>query len=157
MSRRGVVVMLMVVACVGVVVGCGCRQHKAGSQGGSAAPGVPVTFEEAQTRAFDVIRQRERWPESPEAVCRSFWEARATKDYAEMEVLWPGSASFHWPETCKNEPPVMYVFGPAGADGSTVPYATKDHFDAQKTYNLTMHLRVLQTDKGPRWYIISGN
>jgi hypothetical protein len=165
MNRREVIITAVAVGCICVLVGLACRQRKTGNQSGSAAQSVPVSseearariFDEAQARAFEAIRQRERWPESPEAVCKAFWVARAAKDYPEMEVLWPGSASFNWRETCKNEPNVIYVFGQAGADGTTVPYAAKDQFDARKTYNLTMRLRVLQTSKGPRHYIVSGN
>lgn len=157
MNRREVVIMVVVAACTCVLIGSGCRQRKAGSQGDSVARSVPVSFEQAQARAFEAVRQREQSPESPEAVCRAFWDARAAKNYAEMEVLWPGSASFNWPETCKNEPNVTYVFGQAGTDGTTVPYAAKDQFDVRKTYNLTMRLRVLPTDKGSRYYIVSGN
>jgi hypothetical protein len=157
MNRREIVMMLVVAGCICVLFGLGCRQRKAGSQSGSAGHSVPVSFEQAQTRAFEAIRQREQWPEAPEAVCRAFWDARAAKNYAEMEVLWPGSASFNWPEKCQSEPNVTYVFGEAGVDGTTVPYAAKDQFDAHKTYNLTMHLRTLQTDKGLRYYIVSGN
>jgi hypothetical protein len=152
------VVIMMVAACVCVLIGPGCRQRETGSQSGSAAQNVPVSFEDAQTQAFNVIRRRERWPESPEAVSKAFWAARAARNYGAMEVLWPGSASFNWPEICRNEPNVTYVFGPAGADGTTtVPYAAKDHFDAKGDYSLTMRLRVLQTDRGPRYYIVSGN
>ena len=165
MNRRAVVILAVVAVSVCVLVGPGCRQRKAGRQGGSVAQSVPIsseeararTFDEAQARAFDAIRQREQWPQSPEAVCKAFWEARAAKNYAEMEVLWPGSASFDWSKTCTNEPNVIYVFGPAGADGTTVPYAAKDQFDARRTFNLTMRLGVLHTDKGSRYYIVSGN
>ncbi len=125
MNRREVTMMVVVAACICVLAGLGCRQRKAGSQGGSVAQSVPVpseeararAFDEAQARAFEAIRLREQWPQSPEAVCKAFWDARAAKNYAEMEVLWPGSASFNWSETCRNEPNVTYVFGPAGADG----------------------------------------
>lgn len=165
MNHRAVVIMVVVAASVCVLLGPGCRQRKAGSQGGSVVQSVPIpseeararTFDEAQARAFEAVRRREQWPQSPEAVCKAFWDARAAKNYAEMEVLWPGSASFNWPEKCRNEPNVPYVFGQAGSDGTTVPYAAKDQFDARKTYNLTMRLGVLQTDKGPRYYIVSGN
>jgi hypothetical protein len=157
MRIRRVVLTVVATACVCVLVGPGCRQRKTGRQSGSAAPAASNPFEDAQARAFSIMRQREVWPESPEAVCKAFWEARAAKNYAEMEVLWPGSASFNWPELCKNEPNVTYVFGPAGPDGMTVPYAEQGCFDAQKTYNLTMRLHVLETDRGPRYYIVSGN
>jgi len=157
MNRGEAVIMVIVAACVCMLVGPGCRHRKTGGQGGSVVQSVPVSFEEAQARAFEAIRQREQWPQSPEAICKAFWDARARKNYAEMEVLWPGSASFDWSKTCANEPNVAYVFGQAGADGTTVPYAAKDQFDARKTYNLTMRLHVLQTGKGPRCYIVSGN
>jgi hypothetical protein len=116
-----------------------------------------VSFDEAKEQATGVIRQREVWPESPVAVSEAFWIARADKDYAEMQVLWPGSASFNWPELCKSDANVEYVFGQATADGTQVPYAAKGDFEKNKTYNLTMRLSVLDTDRGPRYYIVSGN
>ena len=69
----------------------------------------------------------------------------------------PVTAAINWPETCKDDPNVAYVFGEADVEGASVPYATKSHFEAHGTYNLTMRLGVHQTDKGPRHYIVSGN
>jgi hypothetical protein len=116
-----------------------------------------VSFDQAKDRAIEIVKQRDVWPQTPVAVCKAFWIARANKDYTEMEVLWPGSASFNWPELCKSDPDVEYLFGEASADGTRVPYAAKSHFDKNNTYNLTMHLTMLDTNKGPRYYIMSGN
>ena len=157
MNSRRVAIAVVGAVCVLVLIGLALRERMTGSQGSGATQTGPALFDEAQSRAFATIRQREQWPESAEAVCKAFWEARATKNYTEMETLWPGSASFHWPEICKNDSNVAYVFGQAAENGITVPYAAKDHFDAQGAYNLTMRLGVLQTEKGGRYYIISGN
>ncbi len=148
--------LLIAVAVCGVVV-LGLRYRLLLHREMETARRNMSAFEQAQGRAFAVIRQRPQWPESPEAVCRAFWEARAAEDYAEMEILWPGTTAAKWARICGSEPNVSYVFGPASEDGLTVPYAAKDRFDAHGTYSLTMRLQVLQTDKGKRYYIVSGN
>ena len=116
-----------------------------------------VSFESAKEQALKIIRQRDSWPESPVAVCRAYWIARTNKDYAEMVVLWPNSASLDWKHISSNDPKVDYVFGKASIDGKQVPYAAKSYFERNGSYNLTMRLDLLHTDKGFRYYIISGN
>jgi hypothetical protein len=116
-----------------------------------------ISFEEAWRQALTVIRERQTWPESPVAVCKAYWAARSQKHYAEMEILWPGSASYNWAELCKNDPNVDYVFGAASPDGTQVPYAAKDYLETNHKYNLTMWLHKMDTDKGPRYYVVSGN
>lgn len=153
-QRRAALAIIAIVVCG--LVGLGLRYHLRHDEGQPPQSRIGP-FDEARERAFAAIRQREQWPSSPEAVCRAFWEARTARNYAEMEVLWPGTASWKWSEICGKDPNVTYVFGPAGDDGTVVPYASKDHFDAHGTYNLTMHLNVLQTSKGSRRYIVSGN
>ena len=157
MNSRRIAIAVVAAVCVLVLIGLALRDRMTGSQGSGATQTGPALFDEAQSRAFAMIEQREQWPESAAAVCKAFWEARATKNYAEMEILWPGSASFDWPAICKNDSNVEYVFGRPAENGTTVPYAAKDHLDARGTYNLTMRLGVLQTEKGGRYYIISGN
>ncbi len=127
------------------------------SGSGSAKEGHGISFEQAKNETLAAIRQRQVWPKSPESVSKAFWAARAQKDYAEMQMLWPGSASFNWPQICQNDPNVEYVFGESRADGTEVPYAAKDYFEKNHKHNLTMRLKKLDTDKGPRYYIVSGN
>jgi len=116
-----------------------------------------ISFDQAADQAREIIKQRTSWPESPVAVCKAFWTARADKDYDEMKILWPGSASFDWPEICKDDPKVEYVFGEARSDGTQVPYVAKEYFDKNHTYNLTMHLSRLNRETDLRYYIVSGN
>jgi len=118
---------------------------------------IAVSFNEAKEQAIEIINERTQWPESPVAVCGAFWIARANKDYSEMEILWPGSASLNWEEICSNDPKVEYVFGKASADGTRVPYASEDYYEKNRKYNLTMHMATLDTDKGLRYYVVSGN
>ena len=74
-----------------------------------------------------------------------------------MVVLWPNSASLDWKHISSNDPKVDYVFGKASIDGKQVPYAAKSYFERNGSYNLTMRLDLLHTDRGFRYYIISGN
>ena len=117
------------------------------------------TWEEAEAEALKIIAARSEWPNSPQAVAKAFWEARAARNYREMEILWPGSGSWEqdWAEICKSDPPVKYVFGKPSKDGSEVPYASEEYFNKNGSYNLTMRMASVQTEKGRRYYIISGN
>jgi prepilin-type processing-associated H-X9-DG protein len=133
----------------------------------------PVSVTENQftiefEKAAKVIAERDEWPDSPEKVAEAFWQARYAKDYSEMEILWPGSASIGWPAICANDPDVKYVFGkgstfetsnaPHGASEEChVPYASEEDFQKTGKYNLKMRLRDLQTPRGKRWYVVSGN
>jgi hypothetical protein len=156
-TQRHWVILIITAVIVWGLVALGLRNRVWHSRSQPVPQSRVDPFTEAREQAFAAIRQRERWPPAPEAVCRAFWAARAARNYAEMAVLWPGTAAWNWPEICRKDPNVVYVFGPAGGDGTAVPYASQDHFDAQGTYNLTMHLRVLPTGRGPRYYIVSGN
>ncbi len=114
------------------------------------------SFEEAYGPALEIIKSRALWPQSPEAVCEAFWAARARKDYEELEVLWPGSASFDWEALCRaDDATVTYVFGPA--DGLEVPYASEEYYRQHGSYNLKMRLGSLETLTGKRYYVVSGN
>jgi hypothetical protein len=125
------------------------------------------SFDAEFERAARVIAERDTWPESPQDVSAAFWNARYKKDYSEMHILWPGSASYNWPQTCAKDTGVKYVFGEAriitsyGDTGqieeAEVPYASQEHFKEHGTYNLTMKLRALNTQRGRRWYVYSGN
>lgn len=122
-------------------------------------PAEKKTWEQAQAEAFQIIATRDEWAASPGAVCKVFWEVRRSKDYKEMEILWPGSASWkkNWAEICKDDPNVRYVFGEANETGTEVPYASEEYFKKHGSYNLTMRLSSLQSEKGRRYYIWSGN
>jgi hypothetical protein len=122
-------------------------------------PAEKKTWEQAQAEVFQIIATRDEWPNSPEAVCKVFWEARRTQNYKEMEILWAGSGSWepNWAEICKDDADVRYVFGKANEAGTEVPYAAEKYFKEHGSYNLTMRLSSLQTKKGRRYYIWSGN
>jgi len=125
------------------------------------------SFEGEFKKAINIIAQRDKWPESPEDVAAAFWNARYRKDYSEMHVLWPGSASYNWPQICAKDGDAKYVFGKAriltiergtqAVEEAEVPYALEGYFREHASYNLTMRLRPLNTQRGKRWYIYSGN
>jgi tRNA A-37 threonylcarbamoyl transferase component Bud32 len=121
----------------------------------SSASESKPSFEEANAAALQIIRSRDRWPESPEALCKEFWAARARKDYEELKVLWPGSASFDWEYVCRQDANVTYVFG--AWDGQVVTYATEEYYRQSGSYNMKMLLGSIETAKGKRYYVISGN
>jgi tRNA A-37 threonylcarbamoyl transferase component Bud32 len=126
------------------------------------APGTKVTWVQALTEALHIIDFRADWPDSPEAVCKAFWEARRAKNHGEMEVLWPGSATFDWATICKSDDPVTrYVFGKATVmkepPECEVPYASEDYFKEHGTYNLKMRLDGYKSQRGTRYYITNGN
>jgi hypothetical protein len=131
-----------------------------GQADGKTPPTTPgesrPSFDEARGAALQIIQSRAGWPQSPEALCKEFWAARARKDYEEMNVLWPGSASFDWETTCrKDDANVTYVFG--AWDGRQVPYASADCRRRHGSYNMKMLLGSIETAKGKRYFIISGN
>ena len=113
------------------------------------------SFAEAESAAGQVIESRTSWPESPEALCKAFWAARAHKDYRELEILWPGSASSDWKKICANDADVKYVFGTV--KDHTVPYASEEYYRTHGSYNLTMRLGSRQSPWGRRYYVISAN
>jgi len=125
------------------------------------------SFDAEFAKAATLIAERDTWPDSPEKVCDAFWDARYERDYSQMHILWPGSASLDWPKICADDTDVRYVFGPARiftsyrndqqVEEAEVPYASQDHFEKHATHNLTMRLRALDTHKGKRWYVYSGN
>ncbi len=114
------------------------------------------SYEEAYRTAIEIISSRALWPESPEALCKAFWAARAQRNYKELEVLWPGSASSNWKALCRvDNPNVRYVFGPF-KDGK-VPYASEEYYRQHGSYNLTMRLSSMETPRGKRYYVWGGN
>ena len=113
------------------------------------------SFAEAERTALQVIESRTSWPESPEALCKAFWAARANKDYRELEIFWPGSASSDWDKICAKDADVKYVFGTSKDD--SVPYASEEYYRTHGSYNLKMLLGSWETPRGKRYYVISGN
>jgi tetratricopeptide (TPR) repeat protein len=120
-------------------------------------PAVKKTWAEARDEALEIISTRSEWPDSPQVVARAFWEVRSAKNYKEMEILWPGSGSWNWAEICKGDSPVKYVFAEPLKDNTKIPYASQEYFDKNGSYNLTMWLSSIETPKGRRYYIVSGN
>ncbi len=115
-------------------------------------------FDQAWDKAFEAIGNRADWPDGPVAVCKAFYEARRNKNYSEMELLWPGSATFNWAKQCASDDPnTRCVFGPPSADGSEVPYTSEDYYNTHHSYNMTMGLGHWDTPKGRRYYIWNGN
>ncbi len=123
------------------------------------APREDSDWERHFKKAIETIDSRPDWPRTPEEVAKAYWTARATKNYEEMAVLWPGSGS--WPkEVFQDEAPVEYVFGKADEAPRSgevfVPYATAQYHEKHGTYNLKMRLSNKGSAKG-RYYVVSGN
>lgn len=156
-TKPETVILLVSLACIclAAVILVLLRTTRNGNESTSASTVDP--FAQARTQGLRQIEQRTEWPPSPKAVCEAFWDARARKDYVEMQILWPGTASWDWSETCKNDANAVYVFGEPSLDGMRVPYAEKTYFENHGTYNLAMHLQALETKKGTRYYVVSGN
>ena len=127
---------------------------------------VQVEREEEEKTAFDTAFQEaiekvdhaENWPD-PRDLVIAYWQARAAKNYDEMAMFWPGSATWHH-QVAEKEDPVEYVFGEvqlAEIKGHiAVPYASKSYYDKQGRYSLNMILRHEKSATG-RYYIVSGN
>lgn len=109
-------------------------------------------------KAITALDYRDDWPE-PRDLVVVYWKARAAKDYDEMAILWPGSATWNR-EVIEGEEPIAYVFGEAQAaeiEGHIfVPYASKDYYEKHKKYSLTMWLTNSKSLRR-RYYIVSGN
>ncbi len=148
MAKRFILACVVVLA----VITAGCKKD--------------ISFKAEFKKAAKTIAQRDKWPESPQDVAAAFWNARYQKNYAEMHILWPGSASYNWPEICAKDGDAKYVFGKARIlkergnepiEEAEVPYALEEYFKDHASYNLTMRLKALDTQKGKRWYIYSAN
>lgn len=129
--------------------------------------GVPrsakvVSSEKERDKAFkeaiSAVDNRENWPE-PRALAIAYWQARTAKDYDEMAVLWPGSASWDR-HAIENEKPVEYVFGEVNKEWAPdhifVPYASKGYYDEHGKYSLKMVMSKRKSAK-KRFYIVSAN
>lgn len=115
-------------------------------------------FDTAFQEAISKVDSRENWPK-PRDLVIVYWQARTQKNYDEMAVFWPGSATWDR-QVIENEGPVEYVFGEVQVtevEGHiVVPYASKSYFDKHGKYNLKMRLSNEKSGKG-RYYIVSGN
>lgn len=122
-------------------------------------PPKELTFAWHFNRAIKEIDSHAEWPDTPEALVKAYWKARAAKDYDEMAVLWPGSGVWN-KSVVAREKPVEYVFGKAEdtghGSGVIVPYASSRHYEETGAYNLKMRLTNEKSAKG-RHYITSGN
>ncbi len=118
-----------------------------------------TAYDKAFEEAIPVVDSRESWPE-PRDLAIVYWEKRNAKEYNELAILWPGSATWNH-RIIKDEELVEYVFGKARAaenmkDTLIVPYASKRYFNKHGEYNLKMRLSNEKSAKG-RYYITSGN
>ena len=117
-----------------------------------------TAYDKAFEDAIAVIDARESWPE-PRDLVIAYWKKRNAKQYDEMALFWPGSATWNR-QALENEKPVEYVFGEAQATELQgrliVPYASKSYFDKHGTYGLKMRLSNEKSARG-RYYITSGN
>jgi hypothetical protein len=114
--------------------------------------------EKAFNKAIEIIDSRKSWSE-PRDLVVAYWEARASKNYNEMSVLWPGSATWNR-RIIESEEPVEYAIGEVQSTEFNgyiiVPYASKDYYEKHAKYNLKMRLTNRKSTKG-RYYIYSGN
>ena len=117
-----------------------------------------TAFGKAFEEAIIEIDNRKNWPE-PRNLAVAYWKARTAKNYDEMAIFWPGSATWNR-QVIENEEPVEYVFGEAQItemeDNIIVPYASKSYYEKQGKYSLKMRLTNRKSTKG-RYYIFSGN
>jgi hypothetical protein len=117
-----------------------------------------TAFGKAFEKAIIVIDNRKNWPE-PRNLAVAYWKARTAKNYDEMAIFWPGSATWNR-QVIENEEPIEYIFGEAQAaemEGNIiVPYATKSYYEKNRKYSLKMRLTNRKNTKG-RYYIYSGN
>ncbi len=117
-----------------------------------------TAFGKAFEEAIIVIDNRKNWPE-PHNLAVAYWKARTAKNYDEMAIFWPGSATWNR-QVIENEEPVKYVFGEAQItemeDNIIVPYASKSYYEKHGKYSLKMRLTNRKSTKG-RYYIYSGN
>ena len=86
-----------------------------------------IEFEKAFEKAITIIDNQVNWPEPRELVIK-YWKARDAKNYDELAILWPGSATWNR-QVLENEEAIEYVFGEVQTtetkDQIFVPYATK--------------------------------
>jgi len=115
-------------------------------------------YDKAFEEAILVIDAREDWPE-PHDLVMKYWQARNAKNYDDLAVFWPGSATWNR-QALEKEEPIEYVFDEAQSTETQghiiVPYSTKNYFGKNGKYSLKMRLSNEKSSKG-RYYIISGN
>ena len=117
-----------------------------------------TAYGKAFEKAIAVIDNRENWPE-PRDLVVAYWKNRTAKNYDEIAIFWPGSATWNR-QALENEEPIKYVFGKVQAteieSHIIVPYATKNYYEKHRKYSLKMRLENKKSTKG-RYYITSGN
>jgi hypothetical protein len=117
-----------------------------------------TAHEKAFEEAIAEIDARQKWPEPRDLVAR-YWQTRNAKNFDEMAILWPGSATWNR-QVLEKEEAVEYVFGKVqvtkSEDYVLVPYATKEYYEKHGTYSLKMVLSNRKSEK-KRYYIVSGN
>ena len=117
-----------------------------------------TAYDKAFADAISVVDKRENWPE-PRDLVIAYWQMRTAKNYDQMAIYWPGSATWN-SQALEKEEPVEYVFGEVNtkwAEGYiVVPYASKSYYDKHSKYSLKMVLSNEKSAKG-RYYIVSGN
>jgi len=115
-------------------------------------------YDEAFEKAIAEIDSRQNWPEPRDLVVR-YWQARNAKNFDEMAIFWPGSATWNR-QALEKEEAVEYVFGEVQAaetEGDVVvPYASKSYYDKHGKFSLKMVLSNRKNAK-KRYYIVSGN
>ncbi len=113
---------------------------------------------DAFEKAITSIDTKENWPE-PRDLVVTYWKARTAKNYDEMEIFWPGSATWNR-QVLENEEAIEYVFGEVQITETQghiiVPYASKSYYKKHGKYSLKMRLENKKSTKG-RYYIVSGN
>lgn len=117
-----------------------------------------TAYDKAFEEAISVVDGRARWLK-PRDLVIAYWQARAAKDYDEMAVYWPGSATWNR-RIIETEEPVEYVFGETqvtkSGDYVVVRYASRSYHDQHGKYSLKMVLSNRKSAK-KRYYIVSGN
>jgi len=117
-----------------------------------------TAYDKAFEKAIAEIDARQDWPKPRDLVVK-YWQARNAKDFDEMAILWPGSATWNR-QVLEREEAIEYVFGSAQAtkseDSIIVPYASKSYYDQHGKYGLKMVLSNKKSEK-KRYYIVSGN
>jgi hypothetical protein len=117
-----------------------------------------TAFGKAFEEAITVVDKRKNWPE-PRDLAVAYWKARTAKNYDEMAIFWPGSATWNR-QVIENEESIEYVFGEALTaeleDNIIVPYASKSYYEKHGKYHLKMRLTNKESAIG-RYYIWSGN
>ncbi len=117
-----------------------------------------TAYDNVFEEAISGVNNGENWPE-PRDLVMKYWQARNAKNYDDLAVFWPGSATWNR-QVLENEEAIEYVFGEVQTTETQghifVPYATKSYYEKYGKYSLKMWLSNEKSSKG-RYYIVSGN